>query len=358
MKRRLILPLILIVVMLFLPVVVRADDTDAVTVSEYQPTDGLSAALSQKTDFSNAKYVLRKEGTSGAALEISGIQPIENHSYYLIIMPNNNTDEPDTSSNSRLVLSRVSGTNNLVTTSLDKYVELNQDLYAYIYETAQGTEQEYVAKGIKLQRYNEPKFNDAFFATHLTSKDDQVVTKFTHNPDATRKFTIKLGKITDINLLRKIKNSDASGLQELMSYAKSASAIASESFTLTKKSFLQYTTSDGAKLISTDSIGDKEYYFLYVVADTEGGKYITQEAVTLAISSKYSDGSWFMFFYGADDFKWTDLGNGTTNDNKDNSTANKTIPAAGEGVTIIVAISFLAGFSIALYRINKRYEGI
>ena len=313
----------------------------------------LSAGLSQRTNFSNAKFELKKDGVSDAIIEVSGVQPLSNHSYYLFIQPNN-TKPTYNSSNQIPLIYDTESKKFIAKTNVDKYVELNQNLYAFVYEMASFSENDFVTDGIKLERYAEPKYNEAFFATHLTNSTDQIVTKFTHSSYNSRKLTIKLGKITDTNILRKIKNNDVSGMADLMNYAKSASASVNETITVNNNYSLEYATTNGTKKVTFSNLADKEYYYLYVTVDTENGKYIPQEAVTLAISSKYENGSWYMFFYGENDFKWTDLGSTTTTtetkgETKDNSTANSTLPKTGKGLIIVTAIIVLIG---------SKYDGI
>ena len=370
--KKILLPILILLIIAIIPVYGFAEDEtnsseDTLNVennSENTLEATLEAELTQKTDFSNAKYELIKDAVSSAKVEISGVQPLDNHAYYLYIT-SSRTSYPEKSSNDYTVLSYDSQTKKFTGIGLAKKVELNQDLYAFIYEKDNTTlAGQYVVEGIKLERFEEPRYNDAFTVTHITKTSDQIVTKFTHDSSNVRNITVKIGKITDSNILKKIKDNNSSGMSDLLSYAKSASSIINESTTLTKKSFIQYLSSDGEKLISMNNIEDKSYYYLYVVADTENGKYITQEAVTLALSSKYSDGSWYMFFYGENDFNWTSIsGNTATNPTPtptpaDNTTANTVLPNTGKGLILITILAILTASSAVLYDINKKYEGI
>lgn len=308
------------------------------------------------TDFSKAKFNLVKQGTTGAQVEITGVEPISGHYYYGYIQ--SGSTKPDitsTSSSSRLIITYDSSTKKLLVPGLAKYVELNQELHLYIAENP-GSDSaiKLVSEDNKLTRYAEPKNNEGFYATHLAYSGDQIVTTFTHDNSNTRKLTVKVGKITDKNILSKIKDKNASGMTDLLSYAKSSSADINKTITLTNRSFIEYNTGSdsGLEKLSISNLENNAYYYLYVVADSENGKYITQEAATLALANKKDNGEWYLFFYGANDFKWGDLG--TT----DGTTAKKTIPATGESLLVTFAIITLAGTSVFLYRKNQNYKGI
>lgn len=307
----------------------------------------------KKTDFSNAKFELKKDGRTGAALEVTGIEVPDGHSFTAFIK-SNVSDRPTENENGGSLASYDSNTKTLVFKGIEKYVELNQDLYVFIYERGKRTvENQFVVEGKKLVRFEEPKSTDAFFATFMTSTSDQIVTNFTHDKTNVRKFTISIGKITNNSILQKIKNQDASGMAELLSYAKSNTPITTQTFDTNSLSSIEYNAYNGStqKVIGVNNVEDKAYYYLYVNGDTENGKYINQEAVTLALSSKLSNGTWSMFFYGANDFKWVDFGG-------DSTVANKTIPATGKGILLIGVITILTGICIGLYGTNQRYRGI
>ena len=110
---------------------------------------------------------------------------------------------------------------------------------------------------------------------------------------------------------------------------------------------------------------DKEYYYLYIKPDDENGKYVSNEAVTLAQANVYN-GGWGLFFYGSSDFKWADFGNINENNNgnipgnvEDDSIAPVELPHAGSETLIWIgvgAISIVVG--AVLYSRYKKYQGI
>lgn len=182
------------------------------------------------TDFSNAKYEIKRTGYVDGYVEITGVTPIEGSMYYCIITTDSNKPEIDSSyiaSDDRLLLIEYDEESKIFKTSnITKYIELNQELYiSIIDQNSNAHSKNVVTYGNKLTRYSEPKYSDAFFATHMTNDSDQIVTNFTHDRSNDRKIQIKVGKITDTTILQKLKNSDSSGFSDLLSFAKSNSAI-------------------------------------------------------------------------------------------------------------------------------------
>lgn len=331
------------------------DDSDTTTEGDW-------------TDFSNAKFELKKDGISGAIVEVSGVTPKKNSSYYLLITSNSSkptANEEVYKEGIELVYDETS--KKLKSSEMDKisnYVELNQDLYANVVETQMGLKNNAVVSyGNKLTRFNEPKYSDAFFATYMVQDSDQIVVNFTHNRSNNRKIQIKIGKVTDVSILKKIKNKSSTGFEELLKYTKSNSGIYNQTVDADKDdSFaIEYNAgtktdtpgiSKGNSVINLNGLEDDEYYFLYVKTDDENGKYVSNEAVTLAQANVYN-GGWGLFFYGSSDFKWSewDL------TEKDDTVAPGTLPqtgigyvVCGMGILIVILSSFIA------YKKYKKYN--
>ena len=106
------------------------------------------------------------------------------------------------------------------------------------------------------------------------------------------------------------------------------------------------------EIINLKGLEDGEYYFLYVKTLDENGKYIEQEAVTLA-QANVLDNYWSMFFYGSSDFKWADFGDTEV----DNTIAEGPLPQAGAkeiiGATLIIVLLSVGIFSYIQYRKNN-----
>lgn len=303
------------------------------------------------TDFTNAKFELKKVGTSSCNLEISNVIPKTNSLYYLLIT--SNADKPKITSDTekkKISLTYDSNNKKFYSHELEEYVELNQDLYASVIE--ENKDKEVVIYGKKINRYSEPKYNDAFLATFMTNKKDQIITKFTYSGKADRNVQIKIGRVTDLSIIKKIKNGDNSGFESLLSLAKSNDGIFNKNVEIKKdsKSDVSYDAnkdSNEADLIKLNNLQDGAYYFLYVKVDDENGKYITQEAVTLAQGQTYP-GGWSMFFYGDNNLKWPDYEN---TKQEDDSTAKGELPQTGVQATVIISlIVIFTGVGVFSYR--------
>ena len=313
------------------------------------------------TDFSNAKFELKKEGVSDPIIEISGVTPKENHSYDLYITSNSNKPNVDELTiDSSIALSYDKDSKTFKTTASDllaSYVELNQDLYATILDRIYLGNRNIVKYGEKLTKYSEPKYNDAFRYTFISSANTQIVTNYTHSTKNNRKIQIKVGKITDIGILQKIKNNDANGFSNLMTYAKSNSGLYDQVLDSKEHSdSIEYTAT---KSIDLQGLQDEEYYYLYVKPIDENGKYVSTEAVTLG-QAYVSNDYWSLHFYGSSDFKWTDWetnsGGGKT-DPGDDSIVPGTLPKTGyEYVTYggIILVVALSGF--IAYKKYRKYN--
>ena len=312
------------------------------------------------TDFTNAKFELKKYGSSQATVEISNVTAKDNSQYYLIVSSNNSKPNVTREDLSDVIELKYDSEKKIFkmfnTSKMAKYVELNQDIYISILEIQENGKENLVVYGKKLEKYEEPKYSDAFFATFMTNDSDQLITTFTHCEENNRKIQIKIGKVTDKSILQKIKNKDSSGFSSLLSLAKSSEGIFDKIVDLKNNYNIEYCAGDAGdnsdvQVINLSGLQDEAYYFLYIKADDENGKYITQEAVTLAQADVFTD-AWYMFFYGESDFKWADF-----EEPKDSTIFKEEIPYAGINAIVWFAlISVVVGigaFSYKQYRKNN-----
>lgn len=303
------------------------------------------------TDFSKAKFELKKNGTSGAILEISNVTPKDESNYYIFITSDSSKPNVTSEDENKIYLSYNKDSKKFNVVDFAKYIELNQDLYITILEVQSYKNEKVVLSGKKLERYAEPKYSDAFYATFMTNKADQIITTFTHDEGNNRKIEIKIGKITDTSILQKIKNQDSSGFAALLSFAKSNNGMYNELVDANKNDFaIAYEAGEGEKtgnnVINLKGLQNEAYYFLYVKTYDENGKYISNEAVTLAQASVHENGEWYLFFYGDEDFEWADFGNV---ESEDTTKAPNNLPNTGIGkyiliisiLTIIVSVSYI-----------------
>lgn len=311
------------------------------------------------TDFSKAKFELKKNGTAGAVLEISGVTPNNENDYYMFI--NSNADKPKVTreDKNKIYMSYNKEEKKFFISGMEKYVELNQDIYVTILEVQSYDSENVVLYGKKLKRYAEPKYSDAFFATFMTKDVTQLITTFTHHEDNNRNIRVKVGKITDTEILQKIKTQNTTGFADLLAFAKTKDGIYNEKLEADKDYYSiaynagKYEETGKKSVIDLKGLQNEEYYFLYIEVYDDDGKYVGQEAVTLAQASVHENGKWYLFFYGDEDFEWVDFGDVKEDDD---TKAPVTLPNTGTGKYIAI-ISVLAVAVIASYvQIKKMKE--
>lgn len=348
------------------------------------------AAAPKFTDFSNAKYELLFDYY--VDLKITGITPIENNSYYYIITSNNTKPTISTTSYGALDTENTVGVEGLsynidekyiYDTYLDKYLELNQDLYLWIIEDvrldtsyAESEENSYIShstkfvvEGQKLTRPQLPQLNLILRSLSIWggTKEEQESTHISFRFPSTvenRKFKLKIGKVTDNAILKKIQNNDYSGITALLEYAKNDKAVYEANLTTTSENYYssEQALFDGVKLLQDDA-----YYYIYVEFDDENGKYYPIEGITLgqawiADSKKY----WDLWAYTEDNFEWNNLSSSYTEEEKepvkeevkDDTIAKDELPDTGVKMVVIISIFTLAG-AVVFFKIkNNKYKGI
>ena len=322
-----------------------------------------STTVEDNESISGVKIELKKNGDTNAIMEISGITPKENCSYYALI--NSDNSKPDISgdiSDKKILLTFDNNTNIFKSLNVDSYVEFNKDIYVSIVEKGE-TSSNVIEYGISVKRFEEPKYADAFYATFMSSDLDQIVTNFTHASENNRKIQIKVGKITDKSILQKIKNQDSSGFSNLLDYAKSSVAVYNQILDANQNSSsISYNAGNGQTtgnaVIDLKGLENGEYYYVYVKTDDENGKYISNEAVTLGRADIFLNNAWSIQFYGSSSFKWADFGNiDTSTEKKDTTTVTqKQLPYTGSTMIIFASILVVLVSGVIAYKKYRKYN--
>jgi hypothetical protein len=363
--------------------------TATVTASVAGATDTCDVeviAEPEFTDFSNAKYELLFDTETD--LKITGITPKDDYknSYYYIITSNNTKPEikidisgyiDTTNTAEKIHYLRVNSDENYIyALNLDEYVELNQDLYLWVIQTVELEERykvgeqyvtyetRFVTEGKKLSRPDLPQLNlilktfsiGSWGNTSSSNNENYTYINFLF-PTATdnRKFTIKIGKVTDNSILQKIQKNDYSGITELLAYAKKNNAIYTNTLTTTRMAYYRNEASlfDGSKLLN-----DGAYYYIYVEFNDENGKYYPIEGVTLGqayISS--TSNYWDLWAYTSTDFKWNNLSSTYTSTNTTDEELPSTLPYTG--ITSIITVVMIMVGSIIYFKVkSNKYKGI
>ncbi len=336
------------------------------------------------TDFSKAKYETTLNGTD-ETLKITGVTPYENgHFYYYFITSDKTKPEIPTRLYGGVDYDKVNQLyvntkeNYLYLNHFEKYAELNQDSYIWIIDDAKISngynnengdyilyKSKYLVEGQKIEKAELPKLNlilQSFFIGSGSQEDwgTSIHFNFPTNTD-NRKFTFKIGKVTDSSILTKIKNNDYTGITDLLAYAKKQNSVYSQVLTTTDKGYYRSKENlfDGKSLLE-----NKAYYYVYAVFDDENGKYAPVEGVTLAkayLSSVSS--SWDLYAYTSSNFSWDNLSSTvsnttTSNTTVDNTTAKGVLPHAGKTTLAILGIITVAGVSVILYKKYNTYKDI
>lgn len=339
------------------------------------------------TDFSNGKYELLFD--TDVDLKITGITPKEESYYYYIITSDNTKPTLSFTSYGALDTDVVTDANYLSVNTeenyiyarnLDKYVELNQDLYLWViegiklesyYATGESTyisySTKFVVEGEKLTRPELPQLNLILKSFSIWGGENSANTEeyssiYFRFPTAVenRKFKIKIGKVTDNTILQKIQNNDYSGITSLLTYAKNNNAIYTADLTTTREG---HFSADKALFDGLSLLNNKAYYYIYVEFDDENGKYYPIEGVTLgqawiSSSNKY----WDLWAYTSENFEWNNLSSTPVETEKkeetDNTIAAGKLPQTGVELGMILVIITLLGISVFVYRKYSRLKGI
>ena len=111
-------------------------EVESRTVDEENIEKTATEETVELTDFSSAKYELKKDGISKAIIEITGVIPKDpNIDFYLYITSNSDKPNISTLDSEKIRLSYDENNKTFKTADADKvakYVELNQDIYVSI----------------------------------------------------------------------------------------------------------------------------------------------------------------------------------------------------------------------------------
>lgn len=342
------------------------------------------------TDFSNAKFETSLNVTTIESLEVSGITIDKNSNYYYIITSTNSKPEIIKGENGEVDKSAMEGTielfkggsekKYLFIDNISEYAELSKDMYLWVIQDVKLEDYYYNEDGKSISHYSELvvsgkkiekaelKLNSIIRVLNVGYDGTDIRFSFP-TVEKNRKFNIKVGKITDAEILSKIQKNDYTGITELLAYAKKNNAIISK--TLTTTDVAEYESDD--LLLDGTTLSRDDYYFFYIEFDDENGKYAPVEAVTLSqLVMDSGKKTWFFVTVSDDNFKWNNIETTpeeekpteekpTTPETKpeDTTTAPGTIPQTGE-TTIVIALSVIAIVTIGIifYKKYKNLKGI
>lgn len=155
-----------------------------------------------------------------------------------------------------------------------------------------------------------------------------------------RKMQYKIGKITDLNLLKKFKTNEDQAFKELYEYALNDKGLTQGSLT----GMYKEADFNPANKITLEKDG---YYYAYLKMDDENGKYYPIDDVAIY---QENSGTCLVHFAFADmNFNSTEL--------EDSTTSGTKYPNTGK-IAIGIGIVVLIGATYVLYRKNNLYKDI
>ncbi len=313
------------------------------------------------TDFSKAstQFIDINNSHKEINVKINNVDIIDNHTYYMAFADEKYDSLPSNYLDYVLNAVIIDGKDGFSENGYkipNKVYETNTNLYIYILDTAndKNGQLKYKINTITVDKSEKKLFD---LGSRFNFNFDKEKTTLICNEcisNEGRKANIKIGNITDVNILKSIKNKENDALSKLLNYAKNDKGVLSTSF--------EYNNSDEeySSIYSLyNNWTNNGYYYVYMQVDDENGKYMPIEDINL-VQCKNTLSSWNLVDSNSKDFIWNinDDGKTPTAPDKDDSTAKKPIPQTGE--TMIVVISIIGVLTIAIISIIKyrRYRDI
>lgn len=348
-NKRIVISLIVFLLIALFSINVYAEDEDPTppTSSEWTDLSGI------KMEIQDVKDIL---GNKEQKLRISNIptDKLKSTSAYHVIISNIANSEVKYNSETETFEGEVYILNNdkaeeEIDNKISSYVEKNGDIYVSIIEYR--TETKDYKKIIADQKMVRPALNPLGQRILATFYDDATIMYFKESMDAesARKVNLKIGTITDSDILVSIKNGETNCLQKLIDYAKSAQSIYTATVPVGKSD----------SITSNMNLVDGAYYYVYMEMEDENGKYYPVEDVSLyqAIVNDMTGKN--LFNYLDDNFKWNlDESkvnpSDSSNTKKDTTLANTILPKTGIATIIgIVTAILIINVIIVKYKCNK-----
>ena len=300
--------------------------------------------------------------TRTTSIKISGITEKEGHNYYVFLT--NSATKPELTFDGEydgIDTDTITGYLSSFTSEsgflADKYYELKSDTYLYIVEEQLNDEtnkyeNKFIVSNYKVtwpqrrslgSRIKGYFFNDAT-STFISEISDERETAGTN-------ISVKIGRVTDTNILRAIQRGDSDCLSKLLNYAKSANSVYNG--TVVYKGL-----EDAPTITDKFDLVDEAYYYVYMVVDDEDGEYYPIEDVSLYQALVDDDIGKNLFDYLDDNFKWN-LEEETPPPpakEPDDTTVQGKLPQTGQAIVIGVTCIGLVTLTVIFAKKIKKYS--
>ena len=306
-----------------------------------------SSNSSDDTDAQNIKIETSLTSLANIKVE-TNLTKKDNKQYYIYI--SKKADENVTSKTAGVTVLSANSDGKLCAVISKNYCELVGTNYAYIIEkTVSSSEEKVVLKGKKIEDPQLPSLGNRLDIWLYDVNKTGVTNKM--SKDRTIKY--KIGKIDSNDILKSFKNeSSDKAFSKLLEYSKNAKILKEGSITVDG---LDYN------LIKDVNIENGGYYFVYMDADTQNGKYNKLEDIAVYKENNSKEGNALVHFSFADiKLKEEQSGNSENKEQnqEDNTKSNKKIPQTGDKQTVAIAMGTIAIIGVACYIGYKKYNGI
>ena len=308
-----------------------------------------SSNSSDDTDAQNIKIETSLTSLANIKVE-TNLTKKDNKQYYIYI--SKKADENVTSKTAGVTVLSANSDGKLCAVISKNYCELVGTNYAYIIEkTVSSSEEKVVLKGKKIEDPQLPSLGNRLDIWLYDVNKTGVTNKISMSKDRTIKY--KIGKIDSNDILKSFKNeSSDKAFSKLLEYSKNAKILKEGSITVDG---LDYN------LIKDVNIENGGYYFVYMDADTQNGKYNKLEDIAVYKENNSKEGNALVHFSFADiKLKEEQSGNSENKEQnqEDNTKSNKKIPQTGDKQTVAIAMGTIAIIGVACYIGYKKYNGI
>ena len=362
MKIQKIFTMLLFILLILTPVILANDATEEISW----------------TDFSNAEiklmeYDLYQFLAYSVTFENVQFNTEDETKYYIFI--SNSLDKPEFGAtreelekNATLFLEKES--EKIISYKyMNAVLEKKGDVYLWIVESRANKKGEFENKEVlTAYKIEKPALKDLTNRITLRFEypNDYLYLKEPYDIKTSRSINVKIGKITDNNILFSIKNQESGCFEKLLEYAKTAPSIYNE----------KQSTGQINAICKKIDLVENEYYYVYMKKDSEDGKYQEIEDVYL-YQAKYvkreqaaytvAYEGYLLREYYHKDFVWNIETNSEENSNVSNTSnisnttddtiANNIIPNAGESkiIGVFIVLSFALGL-ISFIKMKIEYK--